>query len=155
MKTLLPSALIFTLAVTAGLGVVLGRDAKPKVRALPFPQGNPELVARLGGQGKVTRLNDAEAVGALLGPSAGGINKAVDFAREAVVLVSWTTSGPPEGMLRYEVKEIGAEAKVVFFVSAPAARIRGQRARIGFDLFAVPAGAKVLFEPGERPAPIP
>jgi uncharacterized SAM-binding protein YcdF (DUF218 family) len=155
MKTLLPAALIFTLALTTGFGVVLGQDAKPKVRALPFPQGDPELVARLGGQGKVTKLNDAEAVGALLGPSAGRIIKAVDFGREAVALVSWTTSGPPEGMLRYEVKENGAEAKVVFFVSAPAARIRGQRARIAADFFAVPAGAKVLFEPGERPAPIP
>lgn len=155
MKALSAGLLVIALATVAGLGVVLGQDAKPKVRALPFPQGDPDLVARLGGQGKVTRFKDAEAVGALLGPSAGRMIKAVDFEREAVVLVSWTTSGPPEGMLRYEVKDIGAEAKVVFFVSAPAARIRGQRARIAADFFAVPAGAKVLFEPGERPAPMP
>jgi hypothetical protein len=75
----------------------------------------------------------------------------VDFGKEKIVLVSWTTSGPPEGTLKYEVKGTGKDYRVTFYVQGPpGATIRGQRARIAADFFAVPRNAVVLFDPQER-----
>ena len=54
----------------------------------------------------------------------------VDFAKSQVILVSWTTSGPPEGKLTHELKGAGDDRGIVFYVQAPTAKIRGQRALI-------------------------
>jgi hypothetical protein len=124
-----------------------GKDAKSAVRALKFAPKDPTVNFKIGGQGKLTELADAEAVEKLVGKdSAKMLLDAVDFKKEQIVLVSWTTSGPPEGVLKHEMKD----GKIQFYVQAPDAKQRGQRARIGADFFAVPRDAKVAFDAKER-----
>ena len=75
----------------------------------------------------------------------------VDFDRDMIVHVSWTTSGPPEGMLKHEVKGTGEDRRLTFYVQGPpGVKARGQRARIGADFFAVPKNMAVAFDPKER-----
>ncbi len=123
------------------------KDAKSSVRALKFAPKDPMIGFKIGGLNKLTALADAEAVEKLVGKeSAKALVEAVDFTKEQIVLVSWTTAGPPEGKLMHEVKD----GKIQFFIQGPDAKQRGQRARLGADFFAVPRDAKVAFEPKER-----
>ncbi len=118
------------------------------VRALKFMPKDPTTAFKIGGQGKLTTCTDAAAVEALVGKdSAKALTDLVDFAKEDLVLVSWTTSGPPDGVLKHEVKG----RKLIFFVQGPGgAGVRGQRARIGADFFAIPKGVTATFEAKER-----
>ena len=119
------------------------------VRPLKFAPKDPTVVFMLGGQGKLWTLSDADAVEKLVGKaSAKPLIDAVDFKKEAIVVVSWTTSGPPEGTLKHAAK---ADGSLQFYVQGPpGAKARGQRARIGLDVFAVPQMVKTTFDPKER-----
>ena len=119
------------------------------VRSLKFMPKDPTVIFMYGGQSKIWTLSDAAAVEKLVGKAnAKSLVDAVDFTKEAIVLVSWTTSGPPEGVLKHEVK---ADRGLQFYVQGPpAGGVRGQRARIGADFFAVPQKLKVSFDPKER-----
>ncbi len=125
-----------------------GKDAKIAVRALKFAPKDPTVSFKVGGQSKLTTLADAEAVEKLVGKEAAkGLVDAVDFTKEQIVLVSWTCSGPPDSVLMNEMKD----GKIQFYVQGPiGAKVRGQRARIAADFFAVPRDAKVAFDAKER-----
>lgn len=141
------------LVALAGVPEALGADPVPLVvRPLAYSPSEPDFFIRHGGQAKVTRLTDAKAVEALAGKdSVEKLIKGVDFGRETIVLVSWTTAGPPEGMLQHETIKVNGETRIVFFVKAPAGvLIRGMRARIAADFFVVPKDAKISFDSKER-----
>ena len=130
---------------------VAGDKVTKTVRTLKFAPKDASVIFAIGGKSKLTRCDDAAAVAKLLGDAGKAEAKAlaaqVDFEKEAIVLISWTTSGPPDGILKREMKN----KQIVFFVQGPAAGgARGQRARIGADFFAVPRDAKVIFEAKER-----
>jgi hypothetical protein len=128
------------------------KDTKPMVRPLKFAPKDPTANFMIGGMSKLTLLPDAAAVEKLVGQaSAKSLCDAVDFKKETIVLVSWTTSGPPDGVLKHEIKKDGTSQKVVFFVQGPpGGGARGQRARIGADFFAIPRDMQATFEPKER-----
>jgi hypothetical protein len=129
------------------------KEDKVNVRSLKFKPLDPTLVFNIGGQSKLTKLESAKDVEKFLGK--GPVKELVDqvdLEKESIVCVSWTTSGPPEGTLKFEIKGEGKDRKVNFFVQGPAgAKVRGQRARIGVDFFAVPKNVGVTFEVKERP----
>jgi hypothetical protein len=129
-----------------------GEEVKPAVRQLRFVPKDPTVMFKIGGMSKVTTITSVDAAEKLLGrPNAKMLIDAVNFKSESIVLVSWTTSGPPDGTLKYETKGEGEGAKVTFYVQGPAGGgVRGQRARIGADFFAVPRDTKVAFESKER-----
>ena len=128
------------------------KDNEKIVRPLQFAPKDPTVVFMIGGQSTLIRLTDAEAVEKLVGKSAAhSLIDLVDFKKEAIVLVSWTTSGPPEGVLKHETKGDGAGRRVQFYVQGPpGGGARGQRARIGADFFAVSREVKATFDPVER-----
>lgn len=149
------------LAITMCLGFALlaisdsnaqGDGEKIVVRSLKFKPLDPTVVFNIGGQSKLTKLENAKDVEKFVGkgPMKELVDQ-VDFDKEAIVCISWTTSGPPEGVLKHEIKGEGKDRKVNFYVQGPAgAKVRGQRARIGADFFAVPKNAAVSFEAKER-----
>lgn len=147
---------IFTLMMIAGACLLMATPATVAdddiaVRQLKGIQLDPIVSFDVGGQSKATKLADAAAVEKLVGKKAAkAIADMVDFDKETVVLVSWTTSGPPDGKLQHEIKGVGKERKVIFFVQGPGGNIRGQRARIGADLFVVTKNVPVEFEAKER-----
>jgi hypothetical protein len=155
------------LALVASLAVILPvsgafatekeKEEKITVRSVAFKPKDPTSFFRLGGQGKVTALTDAESVEKLVGKdNAKMLVDAVDFTKEQLVFISWTTSGPPDGKLMHEVKGMGKDRKVIFYVQGPEkGKIRGQRARLGADFFALPKNVTVEFEPKERAAGAP
>ena len=123
-------------------------EQKSAARPIQIKLADPTLIFKIGGQGKLIMLTDVNAVENLVGKAAANsISDDVDFQKESLVLVSWTTSGPPDGVLKLEVKKDGA---IVFYVQGPGGEVRGRRARIAADFFAVPKGAKVSFEAKER-----
>jgi hypothetical protein len=132
--------------------VAQGEKDKLVVRSLKFMPSDPSVSFFIGGMSKVTVCTDAAAVEKLVGrDSAKQLLNAFNFENESIVLVSWTTSGPPDGALKHEVKGEGKDRKVTFYVQGPpAGGARGQRARIGADFFAVPKGTAVTFDPKER-----
>lgn len=133
----------------AAAGLVDGQGDQPIiVRQLKFMPKDSTIAFTIGGQSKVWTLTDAAAVEKLVGKAdAKPLVDAVDFKKEAIVLVSWTTGGPPDGVLKHESKA----GKLQFYVQGPPGKgARGERARIGADFFAVPANVKVTFDPKER-----
>jgi len=129
------------------------RDAGRAVRRLEVRGLPDDFAMRHGGGGAVAVFADRRALVKRFGdPTTIVIAPLVDFAREDVVLVSWTTAGPPEGELVFEVLRERRGVRVAFRVRAPrGAEIRGMRARIGADFFALPKGWKATFDPKERP----
>lgn len=125
------------------------KDEKQTIRPVPFKATDPTVAFKIGSQSKLTAMTDADAAEKLVGAaSAKGLVSEIDFAKEQLVLVSWTTSGPPDGKLMHEVAKDGG---ITFYVQGPAGvKARGQRARIGADFFAVPKEAKVTFDSKER-----
>jgi hypothetical protein len=123
-------------------------NSAPTVRQLKFVAKDPTAIFNLGGKGKLTRLADAEAVEKLVGKDAAkSLIDAVDFTKEAIVLVSWSTSGPPDGKLQHGLKDKNLQ----FYVQGPpGGGARGQRLRIGADFFAVPRELNVTLDPKER-----
>ena len=75
-----------------------------KLAVGPVPETDPTIGFKIGGQSKLFTLRDDEAAEKLVGKEAakGLITNAVDFTMEQIVLVSWTTAGPPDGMLMHE-----------------------------------------------------
>jgi len=71
--------------------------------------------------------------------------KQVDFAKEQILFVRWSSSGPPFGTLRYDVKAEGKTHVVEFHIQEPKAKVRGEALRIGADYFAVPKGINGRF----------
>jgi hypothetical protein len=141
------------LGLAADAGVAQDKKAeKPEVRHVKFTPADPTLAFMIGGKGKVTVLMDAESVEKQFAKAdAKMLADAVDFTKESLALVSWTTSGPPDGVLQHEFKGEGKERKLTFYVQGPpGAKIRGQRARIAFDFFVVPRDVAVSLEPKER-----
>jgi hypothetical protein len=129
-----------------------GKDEKIVVRKLKFVPKDPTVTFRIGGKSKLTTLEDATAVEKLVGKdSAKALVDLVDFKKEKIVFVSWTTGGPPDGVLSHEVKGTGKELKLNFYVQGPpAGNPRGLRARLGADFFVVPRSVAVAFDPKER-----
>lgn len=154
MKSLLLILLagMSALLATTGSAAPGDKDDKVVVRLLRLQGSDPATVFQLGGQSKLTTLADAVAVEKLVGKAgAKSLVDGVDFTKEQIVLVSWTTSGPPDGKLSHEVKGKADDRQLVFFVQGPiGAKVRGQRARIGVDFFAVPRNVAVTFDPKER-----
>jgi len=129
-----------------------GTEGSIAVRPLTFQPSKDDFYIRFGGQSKVTAMESAAAVEELLGKvTAKQVLEAVDFTKAKVVLVSWSTSGPPEGSLKHEVKGEGKERRLIFYVQGPAdAQIRGMRERIAANFFAVPKDLVVAFDTAER-----
>lgn len=147
---LLILAFIVAQPTTAGEKGTNGNDQK-SVRALKFTPKDAFLIFSIGGKSKLTRCDDAAALAKLLGNKAAAEAKAlaaqVDFTKESIVFVSWTTSGPPDGVLTHEYKN----QQVTFYVQGPPpGPPRGARARIGADFLAVPRDLKLAFDPKER-----
>jgi hypothetical protein len=150
MKWCVCNGLVGAFALIAAHAVPAQGDNQEKiaVRPLKFVPKDPTIGFKIGGQGKLTRLADAEAVEKLVGrASAQALIDLVDFKKEAIVLVSWTTSGPPDGILTHEIKK---EAITFFVQGPPGANPRGGRARLGADFFAVPLTVQATFDPKER-----
>jgi hypothetical protein len=141
------------MAILAGAGTAAqDKDEKIVVRPLKLVVKDFAVIGRIGGQNKLTTLADATAVEKLLGKDAAkSLGDQADFAKEQIVLVSWGTSGPPDGMLKHEIKGMDKDRKLIFYVQGPVgAMVRGQRLRLGADFFAVPKGVAVSFDPKER-----
>ena len=128
------------------------KEDKIAVRAVKFAPKDPTIGFTIGGKSTLTAMTDAAAVEKLLGKdNAKGLLSMVDLEKEQLVLVSWTTSGPPDGSLKHEVKGAGKDRQLTFYVQGPPnAQARGQRARLGADFFAVPRNVKVTFDSKER-----
>lgn len=120
-------------------------------RPLEF-EPDMDFSVRFGGQSKVMSLKNPAAAEKLLGKEkAKLLARLVDFDREKIVVVSWITAGPPEGVLKYEIKGEGKNRRIVFYIQGPTGvQIRGQRARMAADLFAVPKDMTASFDPKER-----
>ncbi|MBI3821324.1 MAG: hypothetical protein HY289_01445 [Planctomycetes bacterium] len=128
------------------------KAAKPQeVRPLKFTPKDPTIGFTIGGKNMVTPLADADAVIKLVGKeAAAGLTDAVNFETHRIVLVSWQTSGPPDGALTYEFKGEGKDRALIFYVKAPNVAARGERLRLGADFFAVPRDVAVKYDPKER-----
>jgi hypothetical protein len=136
----------------AAFGTTGAKEEPIAARPLKFAPKGATVPPTLGGQNKLTVLADVAAVEKLLGKQvAKPLLDLVDLDKEQVVLVSWSTGGPPDGTLQYEVQGQGKERRLRFYVQGPAgAQARGQRLRLGADFFAVPRGVAVTFDPKER-----
>ena len=113
----------------------------------------------ISGQSKVTTLTDAAAIEKLVGTDnvKGQLSK-VDFNKDQLVCVSWMSSGPPYGTLKHEVKGVGKDRQVTFYVQG-SGRVKAKKGNssvelvidfIGADFFALPRNVKVAFDPKER-----
>ena len=151
MRSALLLGFVATLAVAAE-GPKDDKDENVAVRALKFSPADSATAFKIGGRNKVTPLSDADSVEKLLGKeSARGLIKEVNFEKETIVLVSWSTGGPPEGTLKHEIRGMGKDRKLIFFIQGPSdAKVRGERLRLGADFFAVPRNVAVAFDPKER-----
>jgi hypothetical protein len=146
------AAVSLSLLIIPGVEAQGDKEEKLTVRPLKFAAKDPTVIFSIGGKASATTLADADAVAKLVGKkSAQELIDAVDLAKEMIVFVSWNTSGPPDGTLKYEVKGAGKDRKLTFYVQGPVAgKARGQRLRIGADFFAVPRNVAVSFDPKER-----
>lgn len=152
-RFLLSALIIFVFVVCATHSVALFKDPEaPQVRALKFEPAKQDFYIEFGGKNMLEEFESQAKVAKALGVKAAkALTDQMDFEKEKLVLVSWNTSGPPEGKLMHELVMKGGEKRIVFFVKAPAnVLIRGQRARIGADFFAVPRHATLAFEATER-----
>jgi len=124
-------------AVAAGTGPAAADEKKP-VQVRPLKLTGLRFMDT--GQ-QVTVLKSTADVEKAAGKSAADqVAKLVNFDKEDVVLVRWTSSGPPFDSLEYEVKGNAVE----FYLKDPTkGGIRGQALRLGADFFAVTKGATV------------
>lgn len=114
-----------------------------RVRQLTPPKG---IFPLLGGGKKIVVLENAKDLEKLAGPKgAPQIAKQVDFEKEQILFVGWSTSGPPFGMLKFDVKAEGKNHVVEFYIQEPNAKVRGEALRIGTDYIAVPKGISGRF----------
>ena len=128
-------------------------QAKPmraRIRRLDKGEMHTGFIIEHGGTGKVTAWNSAAALRKELGdfPWLAKLLKDVDFKTEQVVLVSWMSSGPPEGELRSRSSTVRGKNVIDFYVDPPkGARFRGERARLGAYFFAIPRDATAIYTP--------
>jgi hypothetical protein len=73
----------------------------------------------------------------------------VDFEKEKVVYLFWSTGGPPFGVLKHEIQGKGEERRLVFYKEGPRGP-RGRALRNNSNMFAVPKAWPVSFESRER-----
>jgi hypothetical protein len=150
-----PITLAFTLII---LGLVLplpatgqGKD-KPdltvrKLTVKADPKGLPS-----GGTSVTVFTSQKEAAKVVGEGVAKQLADQVDFTKEQVAHVQWTTGGPPFGVLQHEVKKTGDAQEVVFYIQGPpAGAARGRALRLGNDYFAIPPKIKATLDPKERP----
>ena len=124
------------------------KPIKDRIRKLYPGNVPPGFFIEHGGKGKVTAWTTAEAFRKAFGdPSwVAPLLKQVDFKTEQLVLVGWTTSGPPDGELRSKSSKVRGKEVINFYVAPPKGmRPRGERARIGADFLAIPRGADPMF----------
>jgi len=129
------------------------RQAKPmraRIRRLDNGEMHTGFIIEHGGTGKVTAWTSAAAIRKELGdfPWLAKLLKDVDFKTERVVLVSWMSSGPPDGELRSRSSTVRGKDVIDFYVDPPkGARFRGQRARLCAYFFAIPRDISVIYTP--------
>ena len=126
------------------------KPIKDRIRKLFPGDVPPGFFIEHGGTGKVTAWTSAAALRKELGdfPWLAKLLKGVDFKTEQVVLVSWMTSGPPEGELRSRSSTVRGKNVIDFYVDPPkGARFRGERARLGAYFFAIPRDATAIYTP--------
>ena len=128
-------------------------QAKPmrdRIRRLDKGDMHTGFIIEHGGLGKVTTWQSASAFRKAIGDFAWvkTLLKAIDFKTEQLVLVSWMSSGPPEGELRFRSSTKRGQLVVDFYVDPPkGVRVRGERARVGAYIFAIPRGANAIYTP--------
>ena len=123
---------------------------RDRIRRLDKGDMHTGFIIEHGGLGKVTTWQSASAFRKAIGDFdwVKTILKDIDFKTEQIVLVSWTTSGPPNGELRYRSSTKRGQLVVDFYVDPPrGVRVRGERARVGAYIFAIPRDAMVRFTP--------
>ena len=104
---------------------------------------DPLAAAKLQGTPGVTVVGDEKQLKESFGQAiAKQITGKIDFAKEDLAHVSWGSSGPPFGDLRYETED---GKMITFYVEEPKVAIWGQAYQLGNDFFAVPKKAKVKF----------
>src|SRR5262249_43050285 len=138
-------AIVVTFLIPLMGGLAGGQDEKtlPRVRQLTPPKG---IFPPLGGGRKILALDSLQELEKLVGAKAAPqLAKQVDFAKEHILFVSWSTSGPPFGTLKFEVKAGDKTHAVEFYIQEPKAKVRGEALRIGADYFAVPKGVNGRF----------
>ena len=131
-------AILVILVIPLVIDLAGGQNEKtlPKVRQLTPPKG---IFPPLGGGRKILALDTVQELEKLVGAKAAPqLAKQVDFAKERILFVSWSTSGPPFGTLKFEVKAEDKSHVVEFCIQEPKAKVRGEALRLGADYFAVP-----------------
>ena len=128
-------------------------QAKPlrdRIHRLDKGDMHTGFIIEHGGNGKVTAWTSAAAFRKTIGDFAwvNTLLKDIDFKTEQLVLVSWMSSGPPEGELRFRSSNKRGQLVVDFYVDPPkGVRVRGERARVGATIFAIPRGANPIYTP--------
>jgi hypothetical protein len=134
---------IVLLPILSGLVVGQGDKGEPKVRQLAPPKG---VFPPRGAGTNITILESAKDLDKLVGPKGSAqLAKQVDFAKEQILFVRWSSSGPPFGTLQFDVKAEGKTHVVEFYIQEPKAKARGESLRIRADYFAVPRGINGRF----------
>ena len=88
--------------------------------------------AKLSANPGVTVVTDEKEVSKGFGDDIGKqISGKLDFRKEALVHVSWGSSGPPFGELKYETKDTKDGKAITFFIQEPKVAMRGQAYRLG------------------------
>ena len=82
----------------------------------------------------------------------------VDFDNEQLVFASWTSDSTTDGSLKYEIKGVGADRLLTFYVQG-SGKVKARKGTssvelvviyIRGDFFALPRNVKVAFDPKER-----
>jgi hypothetical protein len=133
--------------LVAAVSVWAAEPAQPGARKLTLPADAGPITV----QGKPgARVIDLAEVDKTWGKKAADeLKKLYDPEKEDLVVVRWTTGGPPFGTLEWRVgKESG---KIEFYVkepNVPPGSPRGRALKLGQDFFAVPRGSGVMFGSG-------
>jgi hypothetical protein len=141
LRTTLAAAFALTTSLALVTSAATAKDkdkieVKPlQVKGLPFNVGGGNAVTTVKSKDELEKVAGKKAAQELVGQ--------VDFQKQEIVFVSWTTSGPPFGKLEFEVIGKDKDRVVEFYIREPKANARGQAARIGADFFAVPKETKV------------
>ncbi len=111
-----------------------------KVRALTIKTAAPPDLG--GGKDAKVYTSEADLAKATTKEIAAEVAKAVKFADESVVVVSYGVSGPPFPKLEHEVSKKGKS--VEFYYKAPKGPT-GLALKLGLDFFAVTKGTTVKY----------
>jgi hypothetical protein len=124
------------------------------IRTLPFTPSDPAFFHRNGGKPGVLSFKTLKDLGRVLKKAeAQALVAGVNFNTEQVVLVLWTTSGPPDGVLSFRMEQgSGGQQRGVFFVQEPPeSQIRGMRFSQSAHFFSVPKNMNVTFAANTQP----